>query len=567
MGTTGADRLCEALAGLGVGVAFGLPGSQNLQLYEALRASRVRTVLATHELAAAFMAHGYHRASGLTAAVVTIPGPGFTYALTGLAEALHDSIPLLLVVGACAPGTDGRRWSQALDQRAIAAPLVKGAFRLEASAEVGEQVAAALALARGGEPGPVLREWTAAALEGAAPGGALPARSPADRAPAGLAEAVRVLAAAERPLLVVGQGCAAAAPRLVALAEALRAPVLTTSSGRGVLPEDHALAMGFELVRGGSAGAATELAARADCVVALGCKLGFAGTGGYALRLPEDRLIRVDTSAEVIAAGPPARHPVMASAEAFLDLALSPGEPLRPSRWSDEELAGWRARCRAAGHEVEPAVHGARPSTAAAFFAALRRALPREGIVVTDSGLHQVLARRHLDVLAPRGLILPSDYQSMGYGIPAAIGARLAAPGRPVVAIVGDGGFAMSGLELLTAAREGLDLTVVVFADGRLNRIRLEQLAAFGRSSAVDLVNPDFGALAAAVGARHVVCDGDPEAALREALGAPGVKIVEVPVGDTPRIHAMRAQGVVRGAARRALGPRLAMFVRRILRR
>jgi acetolactate synthase-1/2/3 large subunit len=433
---------------------------------------------------------------------------------------------------------------------------------------VGELVAAALELARGGEPGPVLLEWTAPALEGATSTGAPPARRRADPAPVGLAEAVRALAVAERPLLLAGQGCAEAAGRLSALAVALRAPVLTTGSGRGNLPEDHALAMGFELVRGGGAGAATELASRSDCVVVLGCKLGFAGTGGHTLRLPEDRLIRVDTSAEALAAGPPARHPVLATAEAFLDRALSPGESLRPSRWSAEELEGWRARFRAAApHELEPAVHGSRPATAAAFFAALRRALPRDGIVVTDSGLHQVLARRHLDVLAPRGLIFPSDYQSMGFGVPAAIGARLAAPGRPVVAVVGDGGFAMSGLELLTAAREGLDLTVVVFADGRLNRIRLEQLAAFGRTSAVDLVNPDFGAFAAAVGARHLVCDGDPDAALGEAIGARGVTVVEVPVGDTPRIHALRAQGIVRGAARRAIGPRLASFVRRAIRR
>jgi acetolactate synthase-1/2/3 large subunit len=210
-------------------------------------------------------------------------------------------------------------------------------------------------------------------------------------------------------------------------------------------------------------------------------------------------------------------------------------------------------------------VHGAEPATAAAFFAALRRALPRDAIVVTDSGLHQSLVRRHFEVLSPRGLLLPSDFQSMGFGLPAAIGAKLAAPGRPVVAILGDGGFAMSGLELLTAVRERVPIVLIVFNDGQLNRIRLQQLAQFGRSEACEVLNPDFAVLAEALGIRYAPCDAGIEDVLRRSVRRRGPTLVEVRVGDSPRIHAMRAKGLARAAVQELLGPRVAVRLKRLL--
>jgi acetolactate synthase-1/2/3 large subunit len=155
-------------------------------------------------------------------------------------------------------------------------------------------------------------------------------------------------------------------------------------------------------------------------------------------------------------------------------------------------------------------------------------------------------------VRAPRGLIVPSDFQSMGFGLPAAIGAKLAAPERPVVAVIGDGGFAMSGLELLTAVREELPLTVIVFVDNYFNRIRLEQLARYGRTASTAIRNPDFEALARAVGARHVRADGNAEDVLAEATSAKGVTLVEVPVRDSLAVQLARTRGLALDAARRA---------------
>jgi acetolactate synthase-1/2/3 large subunit len=552
----GADLLCRTLEDRGVTCVFGVPGTQTVLLHEALRKSRIRVVVPSHELAGSFMANGYYRASGRVAPLVTIPGPGFTYALTGLAEALHDSAAVLHIAG-CAPGTDPRQHFQALDQRAIAGPLVKGSRRIEAVDEITSAVEEALELATGGEPGPVLLEWTAAALEAApssAPSGAGTRTVGLDQEI--VERAAGRLAASRRPLMLVGQGCACAPGPLRELAELLGAPVVTTASGRGVLPEDHPLALGFDLVRS-TAETASVLFQEADLVLALGCKLGASGSAGFRLGLSQERLVRVDTCPRSLEDNYPASLGILADAGAFLVSVTPAVRRLRHdgSTWSPDELAAWRKRLRTGSDSPEPVVQGVRPPTSAAFFSALRAALPRDGIVVADSGLHQTLLRRHFDVLANRGLIFPSDFQSMGYGLPAAIGARLAEPARPVVAVIGDGGFAMSGLELLTAVRERIPITVVVFVDGALNRIRLEQLARYGHSADVDLLAPDFAGLAAALGARYLRCDGDAERVLRGAIGSGEVTLIEVPVGDSPAIHLSRLKGLAKGAARRALGP------------
>jgi acetolactate synthase-1/2/3 large subunit len=320
-----------------------------------------------------------------------------------------------------------------------------------------------------------------------------------------------------------------------------------------MVAEDHPLALGFDFARGGAEDLPA-LLGEADCVLALGCKLGAAGTGIWSLRIPEERLVRVDASEEVLGANHPARLSLAADAAALLaDLVPAVERHLagRPPPWPAAEVAAWRARIRRAEAGPEPAFPGISPPRAEGLMAALRRALPRDGIVVTDSGLHQDLTRRYLEVRAPRGLIAPSDFQSMGFGIPAAIGARLGAPERAVAAVVGDGGVAMTGLELVTAVRERLPLPVLVIADGQLNRIRLQQLARYGHDASVELQPLDLAALADSVGAGHAVAQGDPEEAIRAALAAPGPTLIEVRAGDSASIRISRAVGLARGALRR----------------
>jgi acetolactate synthase-1/2/3 large subunit len=201
------------------------------------------------------------------------------------------------------------------------------------------------------------------------------------------------------------------------------------------------------------------------------------------------------------------------------------------------------------------------------FFRVLRDQLPDDGVVVTDSGLHQVATRKWYEVRAPRGLILPSDFQSMGFGIPAAIGASLAMSKRKVVAIVGDGGMAMSGLELASAVREGIDLTVVVFNDGHLGQIRLQQLTDYGQAHGTELAAIDFRLLAEAVGASYLAIDGSNLGHLAEALANPGVTVVDLLLEDSPGLKRTRAKSLIKAATRNAVPSSLWQVLKRVLRR
>lgn len=552
---SGAQLICDALQHAGVDCVFGLPGTQNVPLYEALRTSGLRTVVATHELSAAMMANGYFRASGRAAALVTIPGPGFTWALTGLAEAALDSAAVLHLVGSPATTPGARFQLQALDQAALARPLVKAIHRVEHARDVAGVLATAHSQALAGEPGPVLVEIAQALLDAREPtSSVLPDSMPSEhKTPlAGRSDveaATHALATARRCVIFAGQGSHAAAPLLVQLAETLSAVVVTTTSGRGVVAEDHPLSLGFEL-SGNGVGTLNALIEASDQVLAIGCKFSHNGSHGFRLRIPAEKLIHVDASADVLGANYPARLEICADAGRFLTSVLAglADHPQRAPGFNSDEIA----RLRTQGHEeaatelIEPQIHGTASGKPDAFFAALRRAMPRASCLVTDSGRHQMLARRHFRVLHPRGLITPTNLQSMGFGIGAAIGACLADPARPVVALIGDGGLAMSGLELLTAVRERLRLTVIVFVDGAYGLIRDQQLAASGRSHGTEFSGPDCAALAAAVGAAHVRLRGEAEAVLAAALASPGVTLVEVAVGDTLPMHWMRVKSVAR---------------------
>lgn len=555
----GIDALCRALIDVGIDCVFGVPGTQNVALFEGFRRHGLRTVLASHELAAAFMANGYFRASGRVAALATIPGPGFTYALTGLAEARHDSAGVLFLVGAPASGPGHAFRLQALDQRAIAAPVVKLCLTIASSADVERIVADAYAAASEGEPGPVMVELAMDALGAErepAPSTGAPSRHSSPDVARG--ELARRFAQASRPLLLLGQGAFAAAEPLRALAEALTIPILTTPTARGIVPEDHELVLGFDPLRGHIA-SLNAFVDRADLVIALGCKLGHNGTAGFQLRLPPDRLIQVDADRAVVGASYPAQVGITARVEDVVDELQVRRQP---SQWSRAEIGAARDTVRAAAPDaVEPRIRGV--GTPREFLAWLRGMLPRDAIIVTDSGLHQILVRRHLDVLSPRGLIVPTDFQSMGFGLPASIGARIAAPGRAVVAVVGDGGFLMSGLELLTMRRERLPIVTFVFNDGHLNQIRLQQLGSYGHAHAVDLVNPDFAQLASALGVGYLRIGDASDDDVRRALRGDRPTLVEVVVGDSVPMRALPHITRTKRLARALLGSRGRDWIKR----
>jgi acetolactate synthase-1/2/3 large subunit len=564
---TGYDRLCSALLALGVNTVFGLPGSQNIAFFEALRKSKLHTIVPVHELAAAFMAIGFSRASGKVGVITTIPGPGLTYAITGLAEARLDSVPLLCFVQ-CAATAPGKRFQlQALNQAALAAPVVKRVFVLDSISGLEAVIEAAHACALDGEPGPVLVEINHAALIAEL----APMHSASERIdriampapPADLHNALNRLKAARRPLMLVGQGGNAASTTIVELAERLHCPVLTSTSGRGVLAEDHPWSIPSDLCDAQDINA---LIAESDLVLVLGIKFSHNGARGFKLKIPQELLIHVDTSDEVIDANYPAALGICADVPAFvaqLMQHLSDNVPLH-SAWDVEEITVWRKRIRV-GYPpaIEPKVGGVDPSTPARFFEVVREVLPRDGILVTDSGWHQMLARRHFPVLGCRGLMVPTDLQSMGYGLPVAIGARLAAPTRPVVLVTGDGSLLMSGMALLTAVRHQLNLPVIVFNDGHYGLIRIQQLQDYGHETDVACNGLDLQSFAIAVGARYTLADTDIRGALQAALTAPGPTVIEVPIGASSATRRLQARGLARSTARNLLGQKIMGWLKR----
>jgi acetolactate synthase-1/2/3 large subunit len=562
----GAQAICAALAQAGIDTVFGVPGTQTVALYEALRTSTLQTVTASHELAASFMAQGYARASGRLAAVSTIPGPGFSFALASLPEATLDSVPLLLLTGQPARCPLGRRRAQAIDQRTIAAPLVKAVLDVDDPGHVAHTLHAACALARDGEPGPVLVQvavevYRAPAPAPSAPPPAVAAATPPPTLPA----ALDFIVGAERVLFYVGQGAADTGDQLLEVVDALAALVCTTPSARGTVPEDHARLLPLDAT--GDLSAFNTVARSCDAIVVLGAALSENGSVGFGLQFDPRRLVRVDLSAAVLAAPPAAHHSLQMPAATFVDALRAAAA--RASRPPQRGIAPDAARAmrlslreRRSDSPSDARIGGAR---AAGFFAALRRALPADSCLVLDSGMHQLLARRHFVVLRPRGLIFPTDFQSMAFGLPAAIGAKLARPALPVVALIGDGGFTMSGLELRTAVKLGLSLPVVVFDDQALGLIRLDQLLASGQAHATDLAPFDYEAMAAAVGCAHARADArDIEQQLAAALGRRGPTLIVVGVGDAPALTRVRVRHRVTQTAKRLLGRRALEVLRRL---
>jgi acetolactate synthase-1/2/3 large subunit len=549
-----ADVLCESLHEQGVRTLFGVPGTQSVVLYESLRRSRLRTITACSELNAVFMANGYYRASGEPGVVITIGGPGFTFGLAGLAEARHDSVALLHIVCSSDKKPGKSFQLQDVDVAVISGSVAKSFHRITSPDAVQAVITDAYQETRNGEPSPVVVEIPASVLGQPASPAHSP-KSPASRPISAVSDdMVRSLStrllASRRPLLLIGHGCAGNAHDTVLLAEMLNAAVVTNCSGRGIIPDDHHLAICSDFT-GWGVDLVNELIDSSDCILVLGCKLSHNGTSGFRLRLPPERTIQVDASPQVLGANYAIDLGLVADVPELLPALIQrlKEEKSGSPGWAADEIAAWQSRFHAKRLDSVPKVVEPRISSLKdinAFFDTLQQALPATAAVVTDSGLHQVLTRRLLQIKSPRGLIVPADFQSMGYGIPAAIGAACSVDDRCVVAIIGDGGFAMSGLELSTAVREQIDLLVIVFSDGFLGQIRFEQLKEYGIEFGTRLGTFSVRGIAESVGASFIELKEDATASLRTALDLKGVRVIEVPLKDVPQLKAVATKQLAR---------------------
>ena len=567
MAKTGAVLVTWALEDEGIRLAFGIPGTHNIELYDALAESEtVRPVLVTDEQSASFMADAAWRASGTMACVNVVPGAGLTHALSGIAEAYMDAVPML-VLGCGIRRDTGMGWQlHDIDQQAIAAPVTKGTFRPERGEGIYDVVRQACRLARQGRPGPVFVEIPANHYlfrHDEPERRLLDEPSPPPAPEEMVRRSAHLLSGSRRPLLYVGLGAAGAGEMLVRLAEALEAPVATTIQGKGVFPESHPLSLwpGY----GASAPPfARKIAASADVTLAIGCRFGEVATGSYGAP-PPGRLVHVDIDPVVPGRNYRAEVAVAADAAAFVAALL----PLLPGRGVDAPL---RQAIREGKAEALAEIRS--PSTAEVspgrLLAALQERLGPAAVFTADSGNGTFLAMEGLVLDRPGRFLAPVDYSCMGYAVPAAIGAKLASPDSPVAALAGDGAFLMTGLELLTAGHLGLPIAAFVLRDRELAQIAQFQDVAFGRKACSVLPDYDLSSICRGVGVEclPLESDGGIPAALDRVLGilAEGRPVV-VDTGIDYSRRTFFTKGVVRTNLGRLPWPDRLRFVGRALAR
>jgi acetolactate synthase-1/2/3 large subunit len=550
---TAASLLREALEGLGVRHTFGIPGVHNTEIYDELgKSAQITPVLVTHEGGGAFMADAVSRTGTSLGTLVIVPAAGVTHAASGIAEAFLDGIPMLVISGGIRRDTGRRYQLHDIDQHAFLKPITKGTWLVERHADVIPTVYEAVRVATSGEPGPVFVEIPVdlqlfTGDEGQVPAYGGPVAPAARCATDAVAEAAQLLANAARPGIFVGWGAVDATREVAALADLLGAPVATTLQGLSAFPADHPLHAGFCLGR--AAVPAAENAFRdCDCMLAVGTRFGEIATGSYGAQPPAN-LIHVDVNPKVFGANYPARMALEGDARLVLQMLLAALGQQAPAADRRAAVAARIAADKAA-YTAEWLAHdsGGRVNPAR-FFQSLRRQLADDATVVVDDGNHTFLAAELLPIRRPRGFMSPTDFNCMGYCVPATIGAKLARPAAQVVGIVGDGAFRMTGLELATATAQRAGVVVFVFNDGELAQISQAQEIPYNRKTCSVLGPLDVAGVAQSTGAAFLRIDGDAaiDGAIGEALAiAAGGRPVLVDVRVDYSKHTRFTDGIVK---------------------
>ena len=487
---TAAHALVEALEAHGVEVVFGIPGQHALALWDALDASSIRTVVVRHEQAAAFAAVGYAATSDRVGVCVTSTGPGAFNAFAGMGEAEASSLRLLHITTQVPSDAGERGWMhETAGQRSAFTAVTRHHVRPMTPRALALAVDEAMT-AIASRPGPAMIEAMTGLLR--EPADATPVRvtpvAPPAPDPAAIARVRALLDGVRAPLVFAGGGCRLAADRVRALAEALDAPVVTSFNGKGVLPPDHPL----------HAGASEEepsirrLIGDSDVCIALGTRLAEEYTCHWAVPFPE-ALVQVDLDAARLGRNYPVVEGVVADVGLFCDALLAAAPPAGARDGAAE------ARAAVAARQAEVASGGFETERALMHELA---GLPADALVISDMTILGYWGVLYWDAGRPGGFRYPMS-GALGSAMPSALGAVAANPGSPVVALVGDGGFQMGGHELATARQNGLHFVTVLVNDSCFGVLKNYQLAAYGRTTAVELQPPDFEALARGYGVEY----------------------------------------------------------------
>jgi acetolactate synthase-1/2/3 large subunit len=549
---TGSSLLVYALEQIGVTKTFGIPGVHNTEIYDELHQSKqIEPILVTHEAGAAFMADGISRTTGSIGTLVTVPAAGTTHAMSGIGEAYLDGIPMLIISGGTRRDTGKHFQLHQMDQEVLTKGVVKAYFLIKKHDDIIDTIYRAYNIAISGEPGPVFVEIPLEIQMFRGEVGGIPDySSPEDTFlldTQAVEQAVSLLKKANNPGIYVGWGAVDATDEVVKLAELLNSPVSTTLQGLSAFPGNHPLHTGVGFGASGLPAAQTTFK-NCDCLLAVGVRFGELATGSFGISVPEN-LIHIDINPAVFNKNYPAKISIEGDAKNALRAILDSFDnsfvnntnyaDLKSTIKTEKEkyLGSWMIRKK--DEIVSPGY----------FFTALRNILPEDSFVITDDGKHTFLTAELFETRLPRHFISPTDFNCMGYCVPASIGVGLGNPGKTIISIVGDGSFMMTCMELVTATSQEIGLVVFVFNDGELGQISQFQKIPLNRKTCSLIGKVNFEGVALATGAHYLNLNNDHEieTVIDKALNLSGGKepvIVDVNIDYTQKTRLTK--GVVK---------------------
>ncbi|MBO0767947.1 MAG: biosynthetic-type acetolactate synthase large subunit [Solirubrobacterales bacterium] len=546
------DALMECLKAEGVDVVFGLPGGANLPTYDAFYDAGIRHILVRHEAGGGHAAEGYAKATGKVGVALGTSGPGATNLVTPICDAMMDSVPVVFLTGQVRTellGTDG---FQEADTIGITMPIVKHSFMITHPLEIPRTLHEAFHLARSGRPGPVVVDIPQDLSRAEIPYEPvtdvhLPGYQPTtDGNQKQIRLAAKALANAKRPVIYSGGGVvlANAAEELIELVVSDKLPITSTLNGLGAFPASHEQFLGMLGMHGTRA--ANYAMDEADLIVAIGARFDDRITGNLSEFAPHAKFIHIDVDPAEISKNVPAHIPIVGDAKNILPRLTAEYRALGPegSRMSEwwERIEGWRSKYPLSfedtpGDEIKPQY----------LIQALHQATNGDAILTSDVGQHQMWAAQHYGFEKPRRWINSGGLGTMGFGLPAAMGAKVGAPEQTVCCITGDGSIQMNMQELATCAQNGVDIKVFIANNGYLGMVRQwQELFWDRRYSQVEGGQwPDFVKLAEAHGAtglrfenKHTLVDD-----IKAAIATPGPVLVDVRVTKEENVYPMIAPG------------------------
>lgn len=509
----GARVLVDTLTEHGSKVLFGIPGGANLAIYDELKDSGLRHILARHEGGAVHMADGYARVTGRPGLCLGTSGPGATNMITGLGTAYLDSSPLICMTGQVSTKMMGNDAFQESDSFDMMIAVTKSNFKLRKPEDIPPVFSKAYAVATSGRFGPVAIDIPSDTVAGEFTGeprlsaqmqnGSHEVRGRVD-------DAVRMLESSRRPVLLVGGGAkwSGCSGDIMRLAEALGAPVVTTVMGKGSVPEDHPLCLGTTGMHGRRS--SIRVMEEADVVLAIATRFSDRTTGKTSEFLPKAGIIHVDIDGAEHGKNVKNVVPLVGDCGHVVNMLASRVQSSQTRRgdWTSR-VKSMRSYCQCDFNLLDS------PLKPQKIIHELSRLMPKDGILVTDVGQHQMFAAHYFEAAGRRRFITSGGLGTMGFGLPAAIGAKIAEPGTSVVCLAGDGGFQMSMAEFGTAVENSIPVFVMIMNNGSLGMVRQFQKHFYGNNIyAVDYAQtPDFVKFAESMGGEGVLVERASEVA------------------------------------------------------